>query len=373
MDLCDDDKDKVFHAPDNDLCSNNLYCDGIEICDSLAGCVAGQAPDLDDGVACTQDSCDDVNDVIVHQADNTDCNDQKICTEDICDPQTGCQHNVIGDCGGPHYKLVGEPDPSTVFNSVVETHYYPNNLVNGVWHKPGNKIIVGHSYNAGYWWYDAGATNFGDNPNIQIGSYDRMVHVPASNLLFASTNGHDSPAYNQLFVAPIDEDTGAVGTFQQVQFSDNFTGKCNLMSASPDQFMCWDGSVIRKYDTAEGSNVVTHAGNLALSPMPSDVCSGGCFQGTFAWDGKYYYFATKGSTRYSHDYQVWNADGSFKGNYTAAGSGGIHGAYFDWSSGRYTTHDGWGDRTGGNIHSSHSGLTTDDSQCYSPVSTAHSL
>jgi hypothetical protein len=374
VDLCDEDTDKVYHAANNEFCSNLLYCDGDEVCDVVLGCLDGVIPEADDDIECTVDSCDETEDQIVHEPDAASCDDQQICTLDTCNPLSGCEHEIIGDCGGPYYKLVGDPNPSMVFNSVVETHYYPNNLVNGIWHKPGNKIIVGHSYSEGYWSYDGGSTNYGDTPNIQNnGSYDRMVHVPSPGLLFASTNGHDSPAHNQIFVADISHDSGAVGSFQAVLFSDGFTGNCNLMSATPDQFLCWDGSVIRKYSTAEGSNVITYIGNLTLSPTPSDVCDGGCFQGTFAWDGKYYYFTKKGSTRYNLEYQVWNANGSYVSSYTATGSGGINGAYFDWSSGRYSTHDGWGDRSGGNIHSSHQGLTTDDSQCYSPVSSAHSL
>ena len=373
VDLCDEESDKVFHAPNHEDCADDEYCNGEEICDLVQGCIDGPDPELDDLVPCTIDFCDEETEEVLHQVDHTECDDGQACTEDVCDPLLDCQNIEIADCGGPHYVLTGEPSPSTVFNTIADTHYYDNNLVNGVWHGPANKIIVGHSYNTGYWSYDASSTNYGQTPTIQVGSYDRMALVPKTGLLFSTTNGHDAPLYNQIYVATIDHETAEVGAFSQVQFSDGFTGKCNLMSNTPDQFLCWDGAVIRQYDTEEDSNVVTHAGNLTLSPTPNDVCSGGCYQGTFAWDGKYYYFTWAGSGSSNRDYQVYNADGTYQGKHTATGGGAISGAYFDWSSGRYSTHDGWGNRTGGNIHSPVPGFMSDDSQSYSPISTAHTL
>lgn len=39
-------------------CDNGNFCDGTETCDPAVGCRSGMAPDCDDGVACTADSCD---------------------------------------------------------------------------------------------------------------------------------------------------------------------------------------------------------------------------------------------------------------------------------------------------------------------------
>ena len=66
----DDHDDLVFavEAPggcvsDND-CSDNLFCNGNETC--IAGtCQAGTPPAVDDNVSCTNDGCDEVNDVVV--------------------------------------------------------------------------------------------------------------------------------------------------------------------------------------------------------------------------------------------------------------------------------------------------------------------
>lgn len=38
-------------------CDNKQFCDGIETCDPLVGCVPGTPPDCDDGIPCTDDWC----------------------------------------------------------------------------------------------------------------------------------------------------------------------------------------------------------------------------------------------------------------------------------------------------------------------------
>lgn len=73
------------------VCTNSLFCDGLETCSPQSGeCVDGEAPESDDLIACTADSCDEVNDVVVHDPDGTLCNDDNGCTDDFCDPELGC-------------------------------------------------------------------------------------------------------------------------------------------------------------------------------------------------------------------------------------------------------------------------------------------
>lgn len=70
-------------------CSDNRYCNGIEICDAFQGCVPGVVPTCDDMDPCTIDRCDDAQrdcvhaprdfdhdgEADVHCAGGTDCND----------------------------------------------------------------------------------------------------------------------------------------------------------------------------------------------------------------------------------------------------------------------------------------------------------
>ncbi len=74
------------------VCDDGLWCNGVESCDPALGCQAGAPPDCDDGINCTSDSCDEDNDQCVHTASNGVCDDGNACTDDSCDPATGCVH-----------------------------------------------------------------------------------------------------------------------------------------------------------------------------------------------------------------------------------------------------------------------------------------
>jgi hypothetical protein len=77
---------------------DGLFCNGLETCNlSSDQCEAGPPPNCDDGVACTIDSCDEVNDQCVNAPDNTACDDGNVCTTDVCDPILGCQNTPNTD------------------------------------------------------------------------------------------------------------------------------------------------------------------------------------------------------------------------------------------------------------------------------------
>ncbi|MFQ5514510.1 MAG: hypothetical protein ACE5FG_08715, partial [Myxococcota bacterium] len=91
-DSCDEVSDQVLHTPDQTLCDDTLFCNGTEVCDAVLDCQAGAPPPLDDGVACTIDTCDEVADQILHTPDQTVCNDTLFCNGlETCDPLAGCQ------------------------------------------------------------------------------------------------------------------------------------------------------------------------------------------------------------------------------------------------------------------------------------------
>ncbi len=104
-----DDLGTVTHDPQHEDCQDGLFCNGAEICDPAAaanttGCAAGVAPDPDDGVACTDDSCDEGLDpadnvgAIVNAPNAVTCQDGLFCNgAETCDPAdagadaaTGC-------------------------------------------------------------------------------------------------------------------------------------------------------------------------------------------------------------------------------------------------------------------------------------------
>jgi hypothetical protein len=159
------------------------------------------------------------------------------------------------------------------------------------------------------------------------------------------------------------------------QFSDGYNGTCNVLSSSVTEVMVFDGSNhVRRYETTSGSATLTLNEVVTLSPtIPSNAtCNGGhCYGGTFGWDGHYFYFTMTQTGSGQRQYRVYSEAGQHVGDYTAPGGGGINGIYFDWNVGRYATHDGYGNRQGGSVYSIGGG--SDDSQCYGPVSTYHTL
>jgi hypothetical protein len=79
-------------------CDNGFFCDGAEIC-FTGTCLPGTPPDCDDGVGCTVDTCDELNDACVNTPDDASCDDNNVCTgSETCDPVNDCQPGTPLDC-----------------------------------------------------------------------------------------------------------------------------------------------------------------------------------------------------------------------------------------------------------------------------------
>jgi len=98
-DVCDEENDVVLHIPNDALCDDGLWCNGVEVCDISYGCIQGKAPELSDGIDCTVDLCDEENDTIVHLPNHALCSDNNICNGvEVCDPTVGCQPGIPLSC-----------------------------------------------------------------------------------------------------------------------------------------------------------------------------------------------------------------------------------------------------------------------------------
>ena len=64
------------------MCDDGLFCNGVEIC--AGTCLAGTPPIIDDGISCTDDSCDEENDLIVNTPNDAYCSEDG--WYDISDP-----------------------------------------------------------------------------------------------------------------------------------------------------------------------------------------------------------------------------------------------------------------------------------------------
>ncbi len=78
--------------PAGTSCSNGNACDGAEACDGLGACTPGTPPSTDDGNACTTDSCDPIAGVSHTPDPGAACEDGDACTSsDTCDAAGTCQ------------------------------------------------------------------------------------------------------------------------------------------------------------------------------------------------------------------------------------------------------------------------------------------
>lgn len=99
LDSCDEEADAVLNTPDDSQCDDGLFCNGAELCVAGVGCVDAMPPGLDDGIACTSDSCDEENGLVLHEPQDAACNDDNVCNGlEICDAATGCQKGEPLDC-----------------------------------------------------------------------------------------------------------------------------------------------------------------------------------------------------------------------------------------------------------------------------------
>ena len=124
LDTCDEDQDAALHTPDDQACSNGFFCDGAEVCHALEGCQPGEPPVVDDGVACTDDACSEADDAVVHVANDGLCDDGLFCTGvETCDSVLGCQQGpppvlddgvacTVDTCDDALDEVVHTPDPS---------------------------------------------------------------------------------------------------------------------------------------------------------------------------------------------------------------------------------------------------------------------
>ena len=100
-DVCNENTNQCNHATNDALCSDNLFCTGIEVCDLTNGCEAGTPVDCDDGVTCTDDLCDPSSDQCTNVANDVNCSDGLFCNGfETCDATNDCQAGTDVDCSG---------------------------------------------------------------------------------------------------------------------------------------------------------------------------------------------------------------------------------------------------------------------------------
>jgi hypothetical protein len=89
--------DIVVNVANDANCDNGLFCDGAEICHAFFDCGPGALP-ADDGVFCTDDSCDEGGQSVDHTPNAARCETGDRCTVAGCDALTGCFQTEIPGC-----------------------------------------------------------------------------------------------------------------------------------------------------------------------------------------------------------------------------------------------------------------------------------
>jgi hypothetical protein len=82
--------------PDNTMCDNRVYCDGLETCDTRRGCVRGTPISCNDNYTCTLDRCDEATRGCLHSPRDSDRDgDPDIhCRAEGCDAGDGSDASV---------------------------------------------------------------------------------------------------------------------------------------------------------------------------------------------------------------------------------------------------------------------------------------
>jgi len=103
-DTCDEDADACAYAPNDGACDNMMFCDGAETCDPIAGCQTDDAFTCSDLIACTMDTCDEANDECDHTPDDGLCDNSVLCDGDeVCTPGVGCEDGTPVVCAGDNF------------------------------------------------------------------------------------------------------------------------------------------------------------------------------------------------------------------------------------------------------------------------------
>ncbi|MBI5536082.1 MAG: hypothetical protein HY898_25400 [Deltaproteobacteria bacterium] len=77
-DTCDDALGCV-HTPKDSVCDDADFCTGVETCSATLGCVSGTPPSCADTIPCTLDLCSTSLGKCIHTPDDTLCTDYKFC------------------------------------------------------------------------------------------------------------------------------------------------------------------------------------------------------------------------------------------------------------------------------------------------------
>ena len=127
-DSCDDIVNTCSNVANDANCDDLLFCNGAETCDALLDCRPGTNP-CDDAVGCTIDTCDEPTDGCTNTPDDTACDNGVFCDgAETCDALLDCQPGfdpcddtvdcTIDTCDEPTTTCTNTPDDTFCDNGV---------------------------------------------------------------------------------------------------------------------------------------------------------------------------------------------------------------------------------------------------------------
>ncbi|MDI7267539.1 MAG: putative metal-binding motif-containing protein [Myxococcota bacterium] len=106
VDRCESDG-TCSHTADDALCDDGNPCNGAETCNTALGCLPGAPPACDDGIACTDDSCDPLTGMCIATPVDSRCDDGLVCNgAETCDAGSGCLPGTPVVCGDAFFCTV---------------------------------------------------------------------------------------------------------------------------------------------------------------------------------------------------------------------------------------------------------------------------
>ena len=172
--MCDGLGDVCADCLRNSDCDDAVYCNGAERCQS-GSCIDGTAP-------CSGQSCDEDSDSCTCSTD-ADCDDGNDCTDDTCDPFTGCQYtnddtNSCDDnneCTENDACSGGQCISDPIEGCETGTRYY----VDGANGSDGNSGTEGDPFKTIQRGFNV--ANPGDSVIIKPGTYPEQLELKGTN------------------------------------------------------------------------------------------------------------------------------------------------------------------------------------------------
>jgi hypothetical protein len=201
-------------------CDDQLYCNGQERCD-MGVCRDGARPALDDGVACTADSCDEQSQAVVHAPTDSICDDQVFCNgAEICTP-TGCAAGQPPTCDDSNICTadVCDTDADACDNSGKASITIDTQLLGGGGYGPYSGAVTASCDGARVRADQAGQYN----PNNGCGNYEFYCLLDLQGRLQAiiqpSNNNTCSASLSNFVSSGCVETTNNIGFMLQCCFS----------------------------------------------------------------------------------------------------------------------------------------------------------